>query len=241
MRAGGARLLSRPVSLNARHDEDPHGYDRLRTGWLNRRRAQHFHDRVEAARPGSVVEVGCGTGRMLVDLASSFPDVHFLGLEPLDEYVRFGQDLITARGLTNIKLHHASGESMDAVVGPESADLVISSDVLHHVSSLPTVIRNVRRAMRPGASWSLVEPNPGNPYVGLFQALTSGERNFWAGRFIREAAAAGLEVSHRSRLFLIPARIEQPPGWLVSLERRLERAPVLGGAVRLELVPTVGS
>lgn len=229
------------MSLNARHDEDPEGYDRLRAGWLNRRRAQHFHDRVDAARPDSVVEVGCGTGRMLVELAAAFPEVRFIGLEPLADYVRFGQDLITTRGLPNIELHHATGEDMGSVVGPETIDLVLSSDVLHHVSSLPTVIRNVRRVMRPGASWSLVEPNPGNPYVGLFQALTDGERNFWARQFIRSAAAAGLEVVHRGRLFLIPARVEQPPEWLISLERRLERAPILGGAVRLELVPTVES
>jgi SAM-dependent methyltransferase len=116
-----------------------------------------------------------------------------------------------------------------------AADLVISSDVLHHVRSTPMVVRNVRATLRTEGRWSIVEPNPGNPYVGLYQALTRGERNFWTRRFLRQADAAGLVVTARGRMFLIPAAIEDPPGWLLELESRLEGAPVLGGAVTLEL------
>lgn len=220
---------------NASHDHHPEGYDQLRRGWLNRRRTQHFQDCVSASSPDSVVEVGAGTGRMLVELAERHPATRFVGIEPLETYVDFGRRLIEERGLPNVVLHAAAAEAMTDVVPQGTTDLVISSDVLHHVESMPEVVRNVRATLRSGGRWSLVEPNPGNPYVGLFQALSRGERNFWPRRFLREAEAAGLVAAERGRMFLIPAAVEDPPGWLRELESRLEGAPVLGGAVTVEL------
>jgi SAM-dependent methyltransferase len=223
------------VPLNASHDHDPVGYDRLRGGWLNRRRIQYFQDCVTASSPSVVVEMGSGTGRMLVELATEHPHTQFIGVEPLSDYVEFGRRLIAERGLDNVQLQVATAEGMGTLVPRCTTDLVISSDILHHVTSVPVVVRNVRATLRAAGRWCLVEPNPGNPYVGLFQALTRGERNFWPRSFVRLASAEGLVVTRRDRMFLIPARIAKPPGWLVEMEARLERAPILGGAVTMEL------
>ncbi|MDP1819351.1 MAG: methyltransferase domain-containing protein [Acidimicrobiales bacterium] len=219
---------------NARHDEDPEGYDQLRRGWLNRRRAEFFAERVRLARPEVVVEVGCGTGRLLTQLAEASPGTRFLGVEPLADYVEFGRRLIADAGLTNVELHVATGEEVAAVVPPAIADLVLSSDVLHHVTSQADVAGSVRRIAKPGARWVVVEPSAANVYVGAFQALANGERNFRIRPFLR-AAESSWALTARSRMFLIPAAIETPPAWLVGMERRLERVPGLGGAVVLEL------
>ena len=220
---------------NAHYDDDPDGYDRLRSGWLNRRRAAFFVDQVRAARPEVVVEVGCGTGRLLTELAAAAPSARFIGVEPLAEYVEFGRGLITDAGVTNVELHVGAGEDIADLVPEGVADLVVSSDVLHHVTSLREVARNVRTVARPGSRWLVVEPSAANPYVGAFQALTRGERNFRTRAFLR-AAAPGWSLLGRDRMFLIPAAIDEPPRWLVGLERRLERLPGFGGAVTLDLV-----
>jgi len=223
------------MSRNAGHDDDPEGYDRLRSGWLNRRRASFFVDQVAAARPEVVVEVGCGTGRLLTELAVAAPSTRFIGVEPLVAYVEHGRRLVAESGVTNVELHVGSGEEVAELVPAGIADLVISSDVLHHVTSLCDVVRSVRRVARTGGRWVVVEPSAANPYVGAFQALARGERNFRTRPFLR-AAADGWMLAGRGRMFLIPAAVANPPGWLVGLERRLERVPGLGGAVTLELV-----
>jgi ubiquinone/menaquinone biosynthesis C-methylase UbiE len=224
--------------LNAGHDDDPEGYDALRGGWLNERRVQHFADRVRSADPQVVVEIGSGTGRMLAELAGASPATRFIGVEPLDSYVEHGRRLLAEAGLTNVELHVGTGEQLAELVEGGIADLVISSDVLHHVGSLDQVASAARRVARPGARWVVVEPSAANPYVGAFQAFAPGERNFRTRRFLRSAQRAGWRLEERGRLFLIPSCIARPPRWLVACERRLEGLPVLGGAVRLELVAT---
>jgi len=224
------------MALNAGHDDDPDRYDQLRGGWLNKRRTQHFHDVVATHRPDVVVEVGCGTGRMLTELAMRAPRTQFIGVEPLGDYVRYARELVRSAGVSNVELHEGTGEALDQVVRAGVADLVISSDVLHHVVSLPDVVRAVRATARPGSTWSIVEPSAANPYVAAFQAFTTGERNFGARAFLRAAGAQGWRLQKRGRMFLIPAAIVEPPRWLVGLEHRLERVPVLSGAVTMELV-----
>ena len=234
MKSRSATSAQSAQHRNAGHD-DPAAYDRLRHGWLNRRRRQYFADAVAETRPSRVVELGSGTGRMLCELAAGAPCVGFVGVEPVEGYVNYGRSLAASSGRSNVELFQGTGEQIAEVVEPGSADLIVSSDVLHHVDSLSRVIRAVRTIARPGATWVLVEPSAANPYVGAYQALTPGERNFWARRFLHEADQAGWELSGRGRMFLIPATIDCPPSWLIALERRLERFPVLAGAVTMRL------
>jgi SAM-dependent methyltransferase len=224
------------MALNAGHDHDPSGYDELRGGWLNRRRVQHFQRVVAGHRPGVVVEVGCGTGRMLTELAAAAPQTRFIGVEPLPDYVQYGRELVGSSRVTNVELHEGTGELLHQVVEEGIADLVISSDVLHHVVSLPDVARAVRTVAHPGSTWSIVEPSAANPYVAAFQAFAEGERNFRSRPFLRSATREGWRLQDRGRMFLIPSAIAEPPRWLVGLEQRLEGLPVLAGAVTMTLV-----
>ncbi|HEX2074239.1 MAG TPA: hypothetical protein VHF92_10675, partial [Geodermatophilus sp.] len=60
--------------FNASFDERPDEYDDLRaSGHMARRRAEYFLGVVDRF-PGAVVELGCGTGTLLRQLAAARPD-----------------------------------------------------------------------------------------------------------------------------------------------------------------------
>src|SRR5690242_16847177 len=67
-----------------------------------------------AAKPGdAVVEVGCGTGRNLVQMAKRYPETHFCGLDASHEMLRSAGIAIERAGLSDrIQLAHGLAEEL---------------------------------------------------------------------------------------------------------------------------------
>ena len=230
----GSREPGRP--LNGSFDDVPEEYDDLRAaGHMARRRAAFFSMAVHRT-PGPVVELGCGTGTLLRELAAAHPDRSFLGIEPLANYVEFARQRAAAQGLGNVRFEAAPGETLGSVVAPGSAGLFITVDALHHVQDLDRVIDEVFTATRPDGRWVAMEPDRLHPYVLAYHVLTAGERTFPARDFLRRAQARGWALVRRKRLFIFPSGVVSVPGWAERMERRLERRRFVAGAVVHELV-----
>jgi len=219
--------------LNSHYDEDPARYDSLRESWMSERREVLLADFLTGTPPGSrVLEIGSGTGRLLIALATARPDLEFIGIEPLPKYVAYARELVRTTGHANIQvIQGAADESSGLDVG--LIDRVISVDVLHHVDVLSRSIANVTAATEAGARWLVMEPNPLNLYMFAFCLLTNGERNFWPRRFERAARERGWRELDRTRRFVIPASVKQPKPWMKQVEARVERVPLAGRAVKM--------
>lgn len=221
--------------LNASFDDDPDGYDALRAvGHMARRRHEHLAAAVRAT-PGPVLELGCGTGTLLRDLAARFPDRTFVGVEPLASYVDYARERAGRDGLANVRFEQGVGERLAGLVPAGWAGLVLSVDALHHVVDGNRVVRELAAVSAPGARWLAMEPNRQHPYVWLYHVLTPGERTFPVRRFLRVAAAAGWRLQGRERLFVVPSGVARLPERAARAERVLERLPVVSGAVVLDL------
>jgi SAM-dependent methyltransferase len=221
--------------FNAAFDEFPEAYDELRAaGHMARRRADFFTGVIDRF-PGVVLEIGCGTGTLLRNLAARRPDRQFIGVEPLPNYVDFARAKAAGAGTGNVQFAAATGETLSEVVAPGSVGLVISVDALHHVTDTDQVVREVSRAATPGAHWWAMEPNRVHPYVWAYHVFTDGERTFPARDFLRRARAGGWELASRQNMYLYPSGIAQVPGWAEQLELRLERFRPVAGAVVLDL------
>jgi SAM-dependent methyltransferase len=221
--------------LNSTYDDSPEHYDELRHCWLNDRREAFLVACLEASGtvgPQKILEIGSGTGWLLARLAQRFPDWSFCGIEPIQAYLDFAS---SQYDFDNLSYSQGSAEAPPADLVPETFDLILSNDVLHHVRSEEQAIGQATRLARPGARWISIEPNALNPYAFAGQAIKSGERNFWPGRFAEQARTHGWHLDRRDYLFLIPPFIKRPPRWMKDLEQRLERVPVLGGGIVLEL------
>jgi SAM-dependent methyltransferase len=217
-------------SLNAAYDGCPAEYDRLRRCWLNERRLKFLAGRIESEPPGrvrNILEIGSGTGWLLLRLAALFPEISFCGVEPLAGYVEFARSRSTA---PNAKFLIAAAESV-GTLGLPPADVILSNDVLHHLQRLDLAAAAVSGVAGPNCVWHAIEPNWLNVYSLCRQAATPGERVFWPWRFsaaMRRLQWRKLETAH---LFLIPPFVREAPAWSKTLERKIEWIPFVAGGV----------
>lgn len=98
------------------------------------------------AAPGArtILDVGCGTGRLLADLAVARPDATLLGVDPAPGMVAAARQRAAGR----FDVQQAAAESLPVV--DSSIDLVVSVLSFDHWADQEAGLREVRRVLRPG-------------------------------------------------------------------------------------------
>jgi 2-polyprenyl-3-methyl-5-hydroxy-6-metoxy-1,4-benzoquinol methylase len=109
--------------------------------------------RLEAG--GALLEVGCGTGNLLLQLAKAFPKARVVGVDIEVESLQAAQAKITAAGLRE-RVEARQG-TVASTVQPGSMDAVMMIEVLHEIAPAlrPGVIRESAAALRPGG-WLVI-------------------------------------------------------------------------------------
>jgi 2-polyprenyl-3-methyl-5-hydroxy-6-metoxy-1,4-benzoquinol methylase len=101
----------------------------------------------EALEAGiDVLDVGCGSGRAMNQLASAFPTSRFVGYDVSEEAIARARAEAAQRGATNVRF-----EVRDVTdLGEEEAyDLVTAFDAIHDQVHPDQVLRSIRAALRP--------------------------------------------------------------------------------------------
>jgi ubiquinone/menaquinone biosynthesis C-methylase UbiE len=108
-------------------------------------------------RPGQrVLEIGCGTGNLLLAAKQTQPAATVVGLDPdLSALARAGRK--ARRSGLAVQLDRGYADQLP--YADDSVDVVLSSFMLHHVpvDQRELVIREVRRVLRPGGALHLVD------------------------------------------------------------------------------------
>lgn len=93
-----------------------------------------------------VLDVGCGRGRALRVFAERFPKSRFVGYDLSSEAIATAR--ANAAGLSNLRF-----ETIDCMKMSDAAafDLVFTFDAIHDQPDPPTLLRNIRKAMRDDA------------------------------------------------------------------------------------------
>jgi SAM-dependent methyltransferase len=108
-------------------------------------------------RPLQVLDAGCGRANGTLGGAALNRDVQFLGIDI--NRVTLADAAAKAReiGLSNVRFQEVDLVSLDGLEVPEGGfDLVISSGVLHHLSSPEEGLRQLRRVLAPHGMLSLL-------------------------------------------------------------------------------------
>jgi ubiquinone/menaquinone biosynthesis C-methylase UbiE len=110
-----------------------------------------------ALRPGQrVLDIGCGTGSLIVLIKRNYPDVEVVGLDPdpraLARARRKGQ-----RAALLFQLDRGFADELPYSAG--AFDRVFSSFMFHHLGDAEkvTTLREVRRVLKPGARLHLMD------------------------------------------------------------------------------------
>lgn len=95
-----------------------------------------------------VLDVGCGTANYVPGLVEQYPDITYVGIEPIT--ASYEQALVYTQDLSQATVHF--GLAYDALTeyADESFDVIISLSVLEHVKRLPEFMQFCNRYLAPG-------------------------------------------------------------------------------------------
>jgi ubiquinone/menaquinone biosynthesis C-methylase UbiE len=116
-------------------------------------RGQHYFDQLHQAMldsipdagdpPARILDIGCGTGRLLRKARLRWPAAALVGVDPAPGMIDEARRLAPA-----ISFHVAGAESLP--LPDASVDLVLSASSLHHWDDQAAGLRNVVRVLAPG-------------------------------------------------------------------------------------------
>lgn len=131
-------------------------YDLTRWAFLFGRRGLVEEARRRLDPPGRILEIGCGTGRNLADLAKAFPDAQLVGLDlSADMLERAKSKLAPCAG--RVELLHRAYDAPVSAEG-EGFDLIVISYALSMINpGYDEVIAVSRRDLRPGGALAVVD------------------------------------------------------------------------------------
>jgi ubiquinone/menaquinone biosynthesis C-methylase UbiE len=106
----------------------------------------------EIGRPGTILDVGCGTGKLLRSAGERFPGTKLVGVDAAIEMVKQAQ-LSTPNG--TIQFQQATAEQLPFATS--SFDLVFSTMTFHHWQNQARGAAEVARVLTPDGRWLLAE------------------------------------------------------------------------------------
>ncbi len=98
----------------------------------------------------AVLDLGCGTGRLLDQMRAARPDAMLIGLDRSDGMVRAAHRL-------RPHLHIARGAAEALPYADHSFDAVTTTVSFHHWSDKAAALAQVRRVLRPGGLFALTD------------------------------------------------------------------------------------
>lgn len=150
------------ISMSHHHPDMPRVIDRftapLLTNFLTKvwigELMPEVHGRLTTG--ADAADVGCGSGRALIEMARAYPKSRFTGYEPNSPSAFRALSAAKEEGLIDrINIHNARSD----VMADASYDFVTTFDVVHDSVDPQGLIRDIRRALRPGGTYLMQEIN----------------------------------------------------------------------------------
>ena len=142
----------------------------------------HFLGRVdglvERLQAGiQVLDVGCGVGGALCELAKAFPNSTFTGCDASPTAIDIARRDTAAAGLTNITYQVLKGEALPPT---PQYDLILTLDCLHDMAFPQRTLKAIRGCIKPDGVLVIkdircsdrIEENLASPFAPLFYGLS---------------------------------------------------------------------
>lgn len=125
-----------------------------------------------------VLDIACGSGLAMIELAAMFPASRFAGYDASEEAIHAARAAARQRGVTNVRF---DVRDVAAIGEPERYDLVTGFDAIHDQAKPAQVLREIRAALRPGGTFlmqdilacSKVHGNRDNPMAPFIYTIST--------------------------------------------------------------------
>ena len=148
----------------------------------------------QVPHPGAILDVGCGTGRLLGLAQGKFPGAKLAGVDAAIEMVRQAQVLHPGGA---IEFQHAIAEELP--FPDASFDLVFSTMTFHHWSDQGRGIAEIARVLTPNGRWLLAE-FVASGFIGLVRTVLRLHQFPERSKLIGSLQASGLRLVAEERV-----------------------------------------
>ena len=97
-----------------------------------------------------VLDVGCGSGRIMNRLAEIYPNSHFRGVDLSTEAIELARAEASSKGLRNTEFVPADLSDFHETAEPESFELITTFDAVHDQAWPRNVLNGIYRALKSG-------------------------------------------------------------------------------------------
>jgi ubiquinone/menaquinone biosynthesis C-methylase UbiE len=139
--------------------------------------------------PTAILDVGCGTGRLLRATATRFPGARLDGVDAAEGMIKQASAALPEG--VQIRFQQATAEALP--FADRSFDLIFSTMTFHHWADQQKSIGEVRRVLAPGGRWLLADIVAGGLMLVALRLARIG-RVHKRSELDRMLAAAGLGV-----------------------------------------------
>ncbi len=141
--------------------------------------------------PPAVLDIGCGTGRLLRAARGRWPSAQLIGVDPAEAMIDMARSAAPAATFLV-----GSAESLPLPAA--SVDLALSTVSFHHWGDQAAGVREVARVLRPGGVFLLADVN----FPGFLSVVFSHFGRFDRRSFRGMCEEAGLRVEAQPRRLL---------------------------------------
>jgi len=137
------------------------------------RAVQELISQANIERANSVLDLGCGTGTLIVMLKRQYSAVEVTGLDPDSKALQRARKKASRAGVS-VQLDHGFADALP--YGERSFDRVFSSFMFHHLDEQERerTSREVLRVLRPDGSFHLLDFVSNETSHGFFERLFAG-------------------------------------------------------------------
>ena len=141
-------------------------------------------------QPASMLDVGCGTGKLLRQASTYWPEARLIGADPANGMIEM------ARRLTPSATFY-TGMAEALPLEDASVDLALSTISFHHWHDQAAGVREIARVLRPGGYFLLVDMS----FPGWLVSVLRVKRVHSRARLRTLFYQAGLQVQTQQRVF----------------------------------------
>ncbi len=130
-----------------------------------KKEVQMLLDIVEFRKDIKILDVGCGTGRTIIEMA--YLGANCTGLDAAKDVIRL---INTVRDVYKLNVTGVYGDACNLPFDNETFDVVMSAEFFEHVADIDRDMKEQIRVVKAGGRLIIVQPNLLNPFT-LFDLL----------------------------------------------------------------------